>query len=45
MGEVETKLCWSDQGTFLVDMVTEHFTKGEVENVSGSVVVPEGPSS
>lgn len=43
--EVKAELCRSDKGAFLVDVVAEYLTKGIIENVRASVVVPERPTA
>jgi len=45
VGEIETQFGWSNERPFLIDVVPKDFPEGPVKNVSGSVVVPERPST
>jgi hypothetical protein len=45
VGEIESEFGGSDEGSFLVDVVTENFSEAVVEDVSSGVVVAKGPSS
>ena len=45
VGKVETQFGRGNEGSFLVDVVSEDLSEGPVENVCGSVVIPERPST
>lgn len=45
MGEVVAKFRRRDEGSFLVDVIAEDCSKGEIENVRSSVIVSKWPSS
>ena len=45
VAEVESKLGRSDERSLLVNVVTQDFSQTEVENMRGSVVVSQRPSS
>lgn len=45
VGEVKTQFCWSNERSFLVNVVSKDFSEGPIKNVSASVVIPERPST
>ena len=45
VGEIESKLGRSDEGTLLINMVAKNLSESKVQDVGTGVVVPDGPSS
>lgn len=45
VGEVEAQFSLGNERSFLVNVVTKDFSERPIENVSGSMIIPEGPTT